>query len=423
MCRPPALEELGGDARRATRTKYVAAAMTFVSMAAMASTMPFTQSKRESCGCDALCIGAMTSARSALSLVGAPLVGRLSDSAGRRAALAVATSASLASALLQAQASTKVGLWVAMVPSALLSHSYDALKAVLADAHQGVGDAELAGAQGALGMSAGLGFMGVSAGGLLATPSRATAVALVAAAWAFFAISFLLPRGSGGGGGSARAPGGGVLASLKELAKLPSARSHGGLVILSLRLLMGLSFHCFNAIWQTSLKERFPTFAAADHAKFMSFIGLGYAASQGLLSRPALRFAAARGGGGEKRLLVLCCAALSLGRIGAVASTALPFVYVFYAPVIAALGIINAAVTGAVSRVAPPDERGTFFGVVSAIESVTGILGPMLGGVVSLRGHGAVCGLVCGLYLAASVIISLHWHRLAGDAAAKKKGA
>ena len=36
--RPPALEELGGDARRATRTKYVAAAMTFVSMAAMAST-------------------------------------------------------------------------------------------------------------------------------------------------------------------------------------------------------------------------------------------------------------------------------------------------------------------------------------------------------------------------------------------------
>ncbi|KAH8076406.1 hypothetical protein JL721_405 [Aureococcus anophagefferens] len=357
MCRPPALEEEQAALQaRATRTKRAAAAMTFVSMAAMASTMPYTQSKRDAVGCDALCVGAMTSAR------------------------------------------------------------YDALKATLADAHQGVGDAELAGAQGALGMAAGVGFLGVAAGGALATPARSAAVALfafffAAAAWPSLPLAPPPRR-------AAKAAPGGCFAAVAELARLPSARSPGGLVVLSLRLVMGLSFHVFMAVWQTSLKARFPDFGPSDHAKFMGFIGLGYAASQGLVSKPAIKFAETRGGG-EKNLLVACCACLSLGRVAAVASTSLPLVYAAYAPVIVALGVVNAAITGAVSRVAPPDERGTFFGVVSAIESCTGIVGPMVGGVVSLKGTGAVCAVVCALYAAAAAVIHRHWHRLATDPAKK----
>ena len=419
MCRPPALEEEHAALQaRATRTKRAAAAMTFVSMAAMASTMPYTQSKRDAVGCDALCVGAMTSARSALSLVGAPLVGRLSDAAGRKAALGVASGASLASSLLLARASTRAGLWAALAPSALLGHSYDALKATLADAHQGVGDAELAGAQGALGMAAGVGFLGVAAGGALATPARSAAVALFAFFFAALCVAFALPRGAAPAKAKAKAAPGGFVAAVAELARLPSARSPGGLVVLSLRLVMGLSFHIFMAVWQTSLKARFPDFGPSDHAKFMGFIGLGYAASQGLVSKPAIRFAETRGGG-EKNLLVACCACLSLGRVAAVASTSLPLVYAAYAPVIVALGVVNAAITGAVSRVAPPDERGTFFGVVSAIESCTGIVGPMVGGVVSLKGTGAVCAVVCALYAAAAAVIHRHWHLLATDPAKK----
>ncbi|KAH8062624.1 hypothetical protein JL722_3551 [Aureococcus anophagefferens] len=386
MCRPPALEEEQAALQaRATRTKRAAAAMTFVSMAAMASTMPYTQSKRDAVGCDALCVGAMTSARSALSLVGAPLVGRLSDAAGRKAALGVASGASLASSLLLARASTRAGLWAALAPSALLGHSYDALKATLADAHQGVGDAELAGAQGALGMAAGVGFLGVAAGGALATPARSAAVALFAFFFAAACVAFALPRGAAPATARAAAAPGGFFAAVAELARLPSARSPGGLVVLSLRLVMGLSFHVFMA---------------------------------GLVSKPAIRFAETRGGG-EKNLLVACCACLSLGRVAAVASTSLPLVYAAYAPVIVALGVVNAAITGAVSRVAPPDERGTFFGVVSAIESCTGIVGPMVGGVVSLKGTGAVCAVVCALYAAAAAVIHRHWHRLATDPAKK----
>ncbi|KAK7248908.1 hypothetical protein SO694_000422112 [Aureococcus anophagefferens] len=345
MCRPPALEEEQAALQaRATRTKRAAAAMTFVSMAAMASTMPYTQSKRDAVGCDALCVGAMTSARES-------------------------------------------------------------------------GDAGAAGAQGALGMAAGVGFLGVAAGGALATPARSAAVALFAFFFAARRVAFAAQRRAPATAKAKAAPGG-FFAAVAELARLPSARSPGGLVVLSLRLVMGLSFHVFMAVWQTSLKARFPDFGPSDHAKFMGFIGLGYAASQGLVSKPAIKFAETRGGG-EKNLLVACCACLSLGRVAAVASTSLPLVYAAYAPVIVALGVVNAAITGAVSRVAPPDERGTFFGVVSAIESCTGIVGPMVGGVVSLKGTGAVCAVVCALYAAAAAVIHRHWHRLATDPAKK----
>ena len=84
--------------------------------------------------------------------------------------------------------------------------------------------------------------------------------------------------------------------------------------------------------------------------------------------------------------------------------------YACYAPVICALGIVNASVTAAVSRAAPAAERGTFFGVLSAVESTCGIFGPVLGGLLSLRGYATVCATVVALYAAAALIIAHHWH-------------
>ena len=43
----------------------------------------------------------------------------------------------------------------------------------------------------------------------------------------------------------------------------------------------------------------------------------------------------------------------------------------------------------------------------------------MVGGVVSLKGTGAVCAVVCALYAAAAAVIHRHWHRLATDPAKK----
>ncbi|MEO1611316.1 MAG: nitrate- and nitrite sensing domain-containing protein, partial [Pseudomonadota bacterium] len=53
--------------------------------------------------------------------------------------IAAASAQGEMSALLTARATDARGLWVAVVPGALLSHGYDALKATLADAARGLG--------------------------------------------------------------------------------------------------------------------------------------------------------------------------------------------------------------------------------------------------------------------------------------------
>ena len=55
----------------------------FVSMLGASLTFPFLQAQRDSLGCDALCYGSLSSARSALSLIGSAIIGRLSDRVGR----------------------------------------------------------------------------------------------------------------------------------------------------------------------------------------------------------------------------------------------------------------------------------------------------------------------------------------------------
>ena len=55
-----------------------------------------SSAQRDKLGCDALCLGSMTSARSALSLVGGVLVGRLSDGVGRKPAVLLGLAGGLA---------------------------------------------------------------------------------------------------------------------------------------------------------------------------------------------------------------------------------------------------------------------------------------------------------------------------------------
>ncbi|KAJ1462476.1 major facilitator superfamily domain-containing protein [Pelagophyceae sp. CCMP2097] len=389
-----------------SRVKTVAALMCFISVASFSSTMPFQQSKRDSLGCGPLCIGSMTSARSALTLVGAPVMGRASDTIGRRAALLVAACATVSSATIQAHAGSIDALWVAMVPAALFNHQYDVLKATLADAYDGQSASTLGGAQGTLGMAAGIGFLGVSLGGFCADSKRATFVALLGFICSILG-TFALPQKTVAPLLEKEGPKDGFFAAVRKMASLPSARSPAGLLLLALRLLMGLAFHAFMAIWQTSLRTRFPGFGPSDTAKFLTFIGLGYAASQGAVARPLLGLADRTRN--MPLLLIACCAALSLGRIAAFLSPTVPGIYVAYAPVIVALGVVNAAVTGAASSAAPPNERGGFIGILSAVESVCGIFGPVLGGVVSLFGPRHVLALVVVLYVAAGTLIAVFW--------------
>ena len=116
-------------------------------------------------GCDALCYGSMMSARSALSLIGSILVGRMSDKIGRIRVLWIGLISSVASYYIGYSIPTMQGMWLAMIPSSLLNQNYSVLKALFTDYNneevgkQRASESERASQMGRLGMAVGIAFM------------------------------------------------------------------------------------------------------------------------------------------------------------------------------------------------------------------------------------------------------------------------
>ncbi len=124
-------------------------------------TFPHMQSQRDKLGCDSLCYGSMTSVRGALGLVGTAIMGRLSDkngtilartlgrlgarknssdviASGRRACLYLGTVASVAGFVIASTMNSLRGLWLSMIPGALLQHNFDVFKALLSEYHNDI---------------------------------------------------------------------------------------------------------------------------------------------------------------------------------------------------------------------------------------------------------------------------------------------
>ena len=273
----------------------------FTAVSASAVTFPFMQTRRDALGCDALCQGGQTSLRSGLALVGAALIGRASDRFGRAPMLWLGTAASLLSLGINGWLDTLSGMWLSIVPLALLNQNFSVAKALVSDYidEQGGSDAERAGAVGKLGMALGFSFM---AGPLLATllvKSYTQALRLSAIGILLSAVLLLMlpapkpapkpvPNGTNGANGNGLAkwwssftkkengtskPGlshspsvGGTLSAhappsgahkadgLRGFLTMPVLRTRGAQLLMALRLLMALAFHMFMPVRQASIE-------------------------------------------------------------------------------------------------------------------------------------------------------------------------
>lgn len=388
---------------------------TFVSMTALTVTFPFAATRRDELGCDALCQGSQTSLRSLLTLIGASLIGRASDRVGRVPMLWLGLVGSFASIMINMRMDSLQGMWYSIVPSALLNQSFSVTKALFSDYidERGGADAGVrAGAVGKLGMAVGISFM---AGPLLATALVSSYVQALQLSAAMSAGSGLLlcmlptptavPRPAAAGGG-------GLLAFLR----LPVLRTPGALLLGSVRLLMALAFHMYAPIWQVSLKARF-AFGPSDHARFMGLVGLAYALSQGVISKPLVAWA-----GKDPSKLILGCVLLLGGlRPFALWTSSVLVVYALYIPMVLSLGVMNTAITTVCSRLAEADQLGGLFGVLESVESVAGMVGPAAGGLLSRYHEHATLTAVLGAYALAFALVAGCGQLLGGQRAAATK--
>jgi MFS family permease len=396
-------------------------------------TFPHLQSRRDELGCDSLCYGSMTSARGALGLIGTALIGRLSDKndsflarslgriglakapSGRRACLYIGTLASLLGFGIAISMDSLTGLWLSMIPGALLQHNFDVFKALISEYHNDLESVDSeksdpddkcdvaktstaqstlrSGSVGKLGMSAGLSFMIGPMVAAALSPSFITATYLammctLVSGFVIYRVPLPLSTSSSesekvdtratenitSNGHNSKSE-----FTLLNMVKLRTPASRAAVTLLVIRLNMALAFHIFNTIWPSSLKARFQ-FGPTDHARFMSFVGLTYALSQGIVAKRAIKLC---GSNGKVYVIMVCCLALGIGRYIAYYTTSIRVVYASFLFIINALGILNTVITADTGSIAPSNELGGLFGILQSAESAAGMIGPFLGGMVS----------------------------------------
>ena len=422
MCRSEETksEAMSRHLRRATTYGAISVALLSLSTTL---TIPHLQSRRDSLQCDVMCYGSLTSARSALALVGAAMMGRLSDSTrpnSRKQCLIVGSVATLVGMMIAANTYSIHGLWWSMIPGALFQQNFNILKALLSDLQdEGVSPSERAGAVGKLGMAAGLAFMvGPLVGAtILKTFEHANALGMVFVL-ASIAIDLTLPNPSRAPSTTSDSKG------FTDFLSIKAARTPGAFLLMAIRTFMALAFHIFQTIWSVALKTRFD-FGPADYGKFMSFIGLAYALSQGFLAKFLLKTL-----GGNKsdkvrvRMILACCCTLGVGRYVAFQTHSLAVVYVLFASIVTALGLVNTILAADTSYLASSDEIGSLFGLLASAESGAGMIGPALGGALAyIHPDRAPLFFVVSLYVAVYLLVSWGYekHVLKGSKASSGK--
>ena len=431
MCSPPAVpEKVDGEERSPTfgeenihlsenraklqyATRLGAASIGFLLLATTV-TFPYLQSRRDELGCDTVCTGSMTSTRSALTLIGATLVGRISDMGGgggrgkgdsnaRRFCLFLGVAASGASVVFAKRAQNLTEFWISVFPS-MLQQNTSVMNALITDYHSMYedGSSDRASSAGTLGMVAGLALMvGPLVGSrLLSGYDQAVSLSLVLLVVSACFVVFLpfvdkskqLDKETKASPDKLRKP-----SSFLSFLDVPSARSPAAIFILAFRLLNSLAFHIYGVIGPVSLRRRF-NFGPKEYGVFFFMIGLFFALSQGFAGS-VVRKLGGDTSKGRSRLLVVCIVALALCRYMAFHSLNLTVVYSFYAVIFTAIGTTGTIISADSSHIAAPGEVGSFFGIATAVESGAGMVGPLIASALASSFHPTMAPLYMSVLL------------------------
>ena len=395
-------------------------------------TMPYLQSKRDELGCDSVCQGSMTSARSTLTLVGAALVGRLSDLPNmRRTCLLIGVLAAATGLVAANRATTQHQLWLSLLPT-LLQQSFSTIKALMSDyqAHYHGTAADRASSTGMIGMASGLAMMiGPFVGSsLLSTYDQTINVSLVLLGLSGLLTVWLPTVQTKQTQNDSEPPVAKTNSHTQSSSSwwafldIPSVRSPAAIFVLLNRLLSAFSYHMFLVIWPQSLRTRF-SFGPREYGQYFSVVGLCLAISQGVLSKWVLQQFHGHTPKGRVRLLVVCAILSAIARYWAFCTTSLALVYVNMACFVSAMGVSATIVGADTSQIPPPDQVGSFFGIVAAVESGAGMVGPLLASFLASSIHPTQAPLaaVVGLNLISAALAVWGYERLVFSHIQKKQ--
>jgi MFS family permease len=307
---------------------------------------------------------------SLMSLLSAPLWGRLSDRVGRRPVLMASMAAAALAYVGLAFATALWMLFLARAFAGVCAGNIAAAQAYIADVTPPERRAK---GMGMIGAAFGLGFIiGPVLGGVLAGSDIATAdletPCLLAAAFSF--IAFL-----------------GVLLVLPEsLARTATSPAHGRIAALRAALLKPalarlLTMFFLVILAFSGMETTFAWWAIAQFGwgprptGFVFFyVGLLSALMQGGLIGPLTRRF------GEERLTLAGLAAIGVGLLLMPFARDLSVLIVAMTALALGMGAMQPSLNSMISRRAPPEQQGEVLGVAQSVGSLSRVLGPLAAG-------------------------------------------
>lgn len=346
-------------------------AVIFVDLLGFSLILPLLPYYAETFGATPAVVGFLVASYALAQLIGAPILGGLSDRYGRRPVLIVSILGSAAGFVIFGLATSLTVLFAARILDGLTGGNISVAQAYVADVSP---PEKRARNFGLIGAAFGLGFIiGPALGGFMSRWGYAFP-AYVAAGMATLnaiAVFFFLPE-SVSGAHRARAHERRGMRS-PGMRHLRSADRAGGL--LRVRFFFAFALITFESIF----------------ALFSQYhLGLDAEATGYILGYAGVLIVLVQGGGvgllarhfSEERLIPSAIVVGVIGLLGWAMSDNVPEVLIALVPLALAGGVFRSIVNSALSHAVAPTDVGSVLGVGASLESVTRALGPSIGGVL-----------------------------------------
>lgn len=344
----------------------------FIDLLGFSLILPLLPFYAETFGASPITVGLLVAVYAAAQLIGAPILGRLSDRYGRRPILMVSIAGTVLGFILLGIAKSLLVLFVARALDGLTGGNISVAQAYISDITD---EKSRSSGLGLIGAAFGLGFIiGPAAGGLLSQWGFAVP-AFTAAAIAtinFFLVVFWLPE-SLTAEKRAIITQGDNRPSLTFNALWRAFRRPYVGQLLHTRFFFGLAFATFQTIFALYGQYRF-NLNSQNTGYILAYVGLLSVIVQGfVIGKLTARFS-------DNQLITVFVGILAVSLLGWAFAPSIPVLLLILAPTALAAGVLNTVINSAVSKAVAPHEIGGMLGISAAIESLTRVISPTLGG-------------------------------------------
>ena len=347
-------------------------------------------------------VGLLLGANALTQFFSAPLIGRLSDRYGRRPLLLMCLAGTVGSFLMLGLANSLWMLFLSRILDGLLGGDISLAQAYITDI---TGERDRAKGLGLIGAAFGIGFIfGPALGGVLSAGDNYARPAFAAAALALVnlvGVLLMLPESLPPEERKNRvqSPATAVTArALWEALRRPCVGP-----LLNYRLWFGLAFTMFQTIFALFVQIRLGLNARTT-SYVLTYVGVVIAAVQGggiaLLTR---RY-------GDKQLIFAGTIGLSLALLAWAFVPSVWFLLVVQIPIALSAGVLGVVSSSALTKSVYREEVGGTLGLSAALDSLTRVVSPTLGGLLIGRLGAPAPGVLGALIMAG--LIAFTWRRI-----------